>query len=100
MSQSTIRRKFTREFKVEAVRLSNQVGLSVVQAARDLGIRSKLLSRWRSEFAETPSEAFRDHGKRLARDEDLERLRRENEQLRMERDILKKATAFFANPSR
>ena len=86
MSQSTIRRKFTKEFKL--------------QAARDLGIRTKLLYRWRSEFAETPSEAFRGHGKRRARDEDFERLRRENERLRMERDILKKATAFFANHSR
>jgi len=95
-----MRRKFTKEFKVEAVRLSNQPGMTVVQAARDLGIRSKLLYRWRSEFAETPGEAFRGHGKRRARDEDLEQLRRENEQLRMEREILKKATAFFANHSR
>ena len=99
MSQPTKRRKFTKEFKLEAVRLSKQPGMTVVQAARDLGIRVKLLYRWRSEFAETPNEAFRGHGRRRARDEELERLRRENERLRMEREILKKATAFFANHS-
>ena len=96
MSRPTVRRKF----KAEAVRLSNQPGSAVVQAARDLGIRSNLLYRWRSEFTDTPGEAFRGHGKRRACDEDLERLRRENERLRMERDILKKATAFFASHSR
>ncbi len=80
MSQATARRKFTKEFKLEAVRLSSQPGMTVVQAARDLGIRTKLLYRWRSEFAKTPSEASRGHGRRRARDEDLERLRRENEQ--------------------
>ena len=70
-----------------------------VSARSRLGIRAKLLYRWRGEFAETPNEAFRGPGRRRARDEDLERLRRENERLRMEREILKKATAFFANHS-
>jgi transposase len=100
VSQPRTRRTFAQEFKREAVRLSCQPGMSVVQAARDLGLRPKLLYRWRSEFAEAPAEAFRGHGHRRAADAELERLRRENEQLRMEREILKKATAFFANHSR
>jgi transposase len=100
MSQGVNRRKFTKEFKVEAVRLTNQPGMTVVKAARDLGIRAKVLYRWRSELVEAPVEAFRGKGRRRASDEELQRLRRENEQLRMEREILKKATAFFANQPR
>jgi transposase len=100
MSHGANRRKFTKEFKVEAVRLTNQPGMTVVKAASDLGIRAKMLYRWRSELAETPVEAFPGKGRRRASDEELERLRRENTQLRMEREILKKATAFFANQPR
>lgn len=100
MSQGVNRRKFTKEFKIEAVRLTNQPGMTVVKAARDLGIRAKVLYRWRGELAEAPVEAFPGKGRRRASDEELQRLRRENEQLRMEREILKKATAFFANQPR
>lgn len=99
MSHGTARRKYTQEFKVEAVRLSRQPGMTVVKAASDLGIRAKMLYRWRHEFAEAPAEAFPGKGRRRASEQELERLRRENEQLRMEREILKKATAFFANQS-
>ncbi len=58
-------------------------GSTVPQAARKLGITDQTYYRWRSEFTDTPSEAFRGPGKRRACDEDLERLRRENERLRM-----------------
>jgi transposase len=94
MSQT--RRRFTCEFKEEAVRLSERTDLTVRQVAADLGIPEKLLHRWRSE-----SRASRKNGTRFApghgraRDEELEQLRKENQQLRLERDVLKKAMAFF-----
>jgi transposase len=99
MSHGATRRKFTPEFKSEAVRLSCQPGMTVVKAAGDLGIRVKMLYRWRQELAEAPIEAFPGKGRRRASEQELERLRRENERLRLEREILKKATAFFAAQS-
>ena len=100
MSQGTTRRKYTKEFKVEAVALSNQPGMTVIQAARNLGVRVKDLYRWRHELAESPEAAFRGNGRRRPEEAELEALRREVAQLKMEREILKKATAFFAAHSR
>jgi len=85
-------RRFTNEFKREAVRLTLTSGRSVERVANDLGIAKSTLSRWRSEheqsdLLEGPHE---DVGKELTR------LRKENELLRQEREILKKAAAFFA----
>lgn len=96
MSQGRIRRTFTKEFKQEAVRLSDQPGKGVQQAALDLGIPVKFLYRWRQAVAREGAEAFRGHGHRLATEAELVALRRENAELRMERDILKKAAAWFA----
>ena len=90
------RRPFMKEFKEEAVRLSFQGKKSVTQLAKDLGINSQNLWRWRKEsrcYAET---AFPGNGKLRAEDEELRRLKRENNQLREERDILKKALAIFS----
>lgn len=98
MSQGTTRRRFTKDFKLEAVRLSNQPEVIICEVARNLGIRVKELYRWRHEYKEEQTEAFRGKGRRRTREEEVARLRRENEQLRMEREILKKATAFFASP--
>ena len=100
MSQGTTRSKYTKEFKLEAIALSNQPGMTVIQAARNLGVRVKDLYRWRHELAEASTEAFPGHGRRRAGDEEVEQLRREVAQLKMERDILKKATAFFATHAR
>ena len=91
------RRKHSKEFKLEAVMLSRQPGMTVAQAARDLGIRENMLHRWRSEFRDHADRAFGGHGNRRESESELERLRRENEQLRLEREILKKAAAFFTN---
>lgn len=91
------RRKHSKEFKLEAVALSRQPGMTMAKAARDLGISENMLYRWRSELQEHAERAFRGHGRKRALEDELERLRRENLQLRMEREILKKATAFFAN---
>lgn len=93
MSQT--KRRYTREFKEEAVRLSQRGDKTVRQVAEDLGIQEKILHRWRSEWRAGQQEGTRfapGHGH--ARDEELERLRKENQQLRLERDVLKKALAF------
>jgi len=97
MSRGKTRRKFTAEFKAEAVALSRQAGMTVVQAASDLGLTAGQMYRWREELDKHGAEAFPGNGRLRPAEEELARLRRENAQLRMERDILKKATAFFAS---
>jgi transposase len=96
MSKGLARRKFSKEFKREAVKLSDREDLTIPQAAENLGIPLKLLYRWRYELKQHGDDAFRGHGQRTSEQEELARLRRENETLRMERDILKKAAAWFA----
>lgn len=93
------RRKHSKEFKQGAVELSRRPGMSVAKAARDLGISENMLHRWRREFADHQERAFPGNGRRRDLEDEVVRLRRENEHLRMEREILKKATAFFANQS-
>lgn len=94
MSQT--RRHFTREFKEEAVRLSERGDKTVRQTAQDLGIPEKMLHRWRREKRASQQNGMHfAPGQGKARDEQLEQLKRENQQLRLERDVLKKALAFF-----
>jgi transposase len=93
------RRKYTREFKLAAVKLITEQGRSVAEAARSLGVSEKQLRHWKSVLAEQGQQAFPGNGNLPAADEELRRLREENQRLRMERDILKKATAFFAKES-
>jgi len=95
----TKRKKYTREFKQDAVRLVTEQGYNQSEAARNLGIDRGMLGRWAKEFQEDESEAFRGNGKRTAEQEELRQLRDENRRLRIEREILKKATAFFAKES-
>jgi|TARA_R100000501_G_C2586557_1_gene87943 transposase len=90
------RRKFSREFKVEAVHLVTQRGVSVAQAARDLDLHVTVLSRWVKEFGDSPVGAFPGKGQMKLEDEEVRRLRREVAKLKAERDILKKAAAYFA----
>jgi transposase len=89
------RRSYTDEFKREAVRLVSEEGYSLAAAARNLGVHANLLRTWKQKL-EAEMEQY-EAG--LTEDERMElaRLRVENKRLRMERDILKKATAFFAN---
>jgi len=89
------RRKFNDEFKIEAVKLVTQQGLSIAAAARDLGVSSVILGRWKKTYEHG---LLGDTVKRREADE-LKALRKENKRLRMERDILKKATAYFARES-
>jgi len=92
----TSRRKHTREFKVEAVRLIRERGVSIAQAADGLGINRNMLTRWKSEIEDDGPEAFRGHGKLTAADEELRVLRRKLATAEEERDILKKALGYFA----
>lgn len=94
------RRKFTGEFKVEAVRLSNQPGRSIGEVAKSLDIGEGLLRKWREQFAAVGLAAFPGSGQSSSLEEENRRLRAEVERLRMEREILKKATVFFAKESR
>ena len=93
------RRKYSREFKIEAVRLVKEEGYSFREAAESLGIAESMLRRWKEKLEMEGEESFVGPGRRKPADEELWRLREENKRLRMERDILKKATAFFANES-
>jgi transposase len=90
------RRKFSREFKVEAVKLVKERGVSVAQAARDLDVHENVMRKWVKEFGSDPAQAFPGQGQMKPEQQEIERLRRENLKLRAERDILKKAAAFFA----
>lgn len=94
------RRVFTKEFKVEAVSLVSRQGLSVAEVARRLEIGQNLLRKWRDQMAAEGSQAFVGKAQPSALEEEVRRLRAENDRLRMEREILKKATAFFAKESR
>ncbi len=87
------RRKFTREFKVSAVKLVNEQGYSIPEAARSLGVDANCVRGWVGRFGIEPGLAPSGEGAMAA---ELRRLRKENARLLMEREILKKAAAFFA----
>ena len=93
------RRSYTREFKLEAVRLLETSGKSAAQLERELGIGTGCLSRWKREFAGEGTDAFPGHGRLMPDQERVRQLERENEILRQERDILKKAVAIFSHLS-
>ena len=88
--------RYTKEFKVEAVRLSRESGKPVTQVARELGLRVNQIYKWSKELTEKGAEAFPGKGNQLGEAAELTKLRRENERLRKENEILKKATAYFA----
>jgi len=93
------RRSYTREFKIEAVNLVTQQRLSVAEAARSLGIHENQLRTWKKALeqeSQGDQQAFPGHGNRPALEEEIRQLKTENRRLQMERDLLKKATAFFA----
>ena len=94
------RRKYDREFKLQAVKLSLESGKSVKEVAEDLGICAGNLARWRREYREDSENAFPGIGKLKPEDEELRKLRKENADLKEERDILKKALAIFSKPQR
>src|SRR6516225_50238 len=89
----------TREFKVEAVKLVRERGVAVVRAARDLNVHENVLRKWVKEFGADPQHAFPGHGQMKSAQVEIERLRREVQKLKAERDILKKAADYFAKES-
>ena len=92
------RKSYTAEFKLQAVRMVTDRKLSVAEAARQLGIRENLLRLWKKAFLDRGADAFPGPGRLSPADEELHRLRAEVVRLRAERDLLKKAAAYFANP--
>jgi transposase len=93
------RGQFSREFKFEAVRLVKDRGVTVAQAARDLDVHENVLRKWIREAMADPQEAFPGKGVMKPEQAEIERLRKEVAKLKMERDILKKAAAYFAKDS-
>lgn len=83
------RRKFTREFKLEAVRLIKDRGVSVAQASRDLGVHGTVLPTWVRAFADDPAEAFPGRMQMKSEQAEIARLKREVAKLKADRDILK-----------
>jgi len=92
------RRKFSTEYKREAVAMLESPGVSVSQIAAELGIGVNVLGRWRRELRQDPEQAFRGNGR--PREEELAHLRRELVRVTKERDFLREAAAFFASVSR
>ena len=90
------RKSYSQEFKAEAVRLITDKGYSVAEASRNLGIEYSVLRRWKNQLSGVPDSAFPGKGKLRTPDEELRKLQRELERVKEERDILKKALAYFA----
>lgn len=90
------RRSSTREFKLEAIRVVTDHGVSVAQPARDLDLHENTLRRWLKEYRDDPAHAFPGAGRMKPEQDEPVRLRREVRKLNAERDILRKASASFA----
>lgn len=93
------RRQFSREFKVEAVKLVTERGVAVSRAARELDVHEPRLRAWMKELTADPLQAFPGKGVMKPEQAEVERLRKEVAKLKMEREILKRAAAFFAKES-
>jgi transposase len=93
------RKIFTKEFKLEALRLMKESGKPAADVARELGLRRNQLYKWQEKFSAAGEEAFPGHGRRPAQDDEIARLKRELARMKEERDILKKAAQYFARES-
>jgi transposase len=100
MTRVNGRRTYDRTFKIEAVRLITEGGRRTAEVARDLGIHENLLYKWRQQFLDDTNHAFPGTGHLKPADEELRRLQRELEDVKEERDILKKALAIFSKHPR
>lgn len=98
-TKSRIRSTFTPEYKLQAVQLVTEKGFSYAEADRQLGLRDTQIRTWKKQFDADGAKAFPGRGNRSVIDEELHRLRAENKRLLQERDLLKKAAAFFARES-
>lgn len=94
------RKKYSKEFKLDAISLVTNQGYSRAEAARSLSINPTILNRWIKENESDDGQAFRGNEKLTAEQLEIRRLREENKRLKMEKDILKKAAAFFAQETK
>jgi transposase len=99
MADRKLRQNYTKEFKVEAVRLAESRDSKTVDIARNLGVSVNVLNRWIREYHADTQHTFPGHGKMKEPEEELRQLRKELADTKMERDILKKALAFFSRES-
>ena len=97
---SSTRQTYTREFKIEAAKLSYNSDKPVEEIAKNLGVSQSSLNRWRSEYRADPDQAFPGNGQMKERDAEVARLKKELREARMENEILKKAVAIFTRSQR
>jgi len=96
----TTRKKYPKEFKLDAISLVLDQGYTRTEAARSLGINAHMLGRWVKEQQSDDGQAFRGNGKLTPEKEEIRKLKTKVRRLEMEKDILKKATVFFAKETR
>lgn len=95
------RKQYTKEFKLDAISLVLDQGFTIAEAARSLEIRANMLGRWIKENqADNNGQAFRGNGKLTPEQEEIRRLKIENKQLKLERQILKEAAVFFVKETK
>ena len=95
-TEKTPRKVYTREFKVNAVRLTTAGDVSVAQVARELGVNENTLHKWRQQLRSDPGQAFPGKGRLKPEEEESRRLRRENLRLKQENEFLKRAAVWLA----
>ena len=96
----TTRKSYSKEFKLDAVSLVTEQNYKISEAAKSLGISANMLGRWVKEQENEGAHAFRGNGKLTPEQQELRQLREENKRLKMEKEILKKATVFFAKETK
>ena len=92
------RRTYSHEYKVGAIQMVEQKGMTIGEASEALAINEAMLRRWRKEYKEGKLQAFPGNGRMSDKDAEIAKLRQENRRLLAEREILKKATMLFARP--
>ncbi len=94
------RKQYSKEFKLDAISLVTDQGYTITEAARSLELNRSVLQRWIKESESDEGQAFRGNGKLTPEQAEIRRLKEENRRLKMEKEILKKATVFFAKETR
>jgi len=96
----TTRKRYSKEFKLDAVALVVEQNYSQAEAARNLGVSAQMLGRWVKEADNDDGQAFRGNGKLTPEQEEIRKLKAQVKRLEMEREVLKKATVFFAKETK
>jgi len=96
----TKRKKYTKEFKLDAISLVRDQNLNIAEASRNLGVSAQMLGRWIKEEESEDGQAFRGNGNLTPDQEEIRKLKAQVKRLEMEREILKKATVFFAKETK